>query len=39
MTVEEAGGLSRVRSEFVAPLLRLSERNSQVCDPLLFPHF
>jgi hypothetical protein len=31
MTVDEIGGLSRVRTDFVAPLLRLSERNGQVC--------
>lgn len=33
MTVEEVGGLERVHSDFVAPLLLLSERNNQVCIP------
>jgi hypothetical protein len=30
LTVDEVGGLERLRTHFMAPMLRLSERNGQV---------
>jgi hypothetical protein len=32
LTVDEVGGLERLRTQFMAPMLRLSERNGQVWD-------